>query len=81
VLSDEKGSEADEAGSPSSPQIDDDLESISRPSAHSSVDLDAASETDDEELRADPLPRGRVPAVVTRPITLTLTLTLTLART
>ena len=68
MLSDEKGSEADEAGSPSSPQIDDDLESISRPSAHSSVDLDAASETDDEELRADPLPRGRVPAVVKRKV-------------
>ena len=72
--SDERESEADEVRSPRSLQTDDELQASSRRSqldsssrrscARDSYD-GAASETDDEDLRADPLPQ-RVPAVVKR---------------
>ena len=69
--SDERQSEADEARSPRSsrsprsPQTNDELQSSSLRSPRSSHDFDAVSETDDEDLRADPLPQ-RVPAIVKR---------------
>jgi hypothetical protein len=65
VDAERRESETDEARSPRSAQTNDELQSSSRRSARNSHDLDAASETDDEDLRADPLPQ-RVPAVVKR---------------
>ena len=65
---DERQSEADEARSPRSPrspQTNDELQSSSLRSSRSSHDSDAVYETDDEDLRADPLPQ-RVPAIVKR---------------